>query len=51
MNNSLRQIQSQELKDDTGTLNRFGDSVLKVAMLLSLARVPELYIDDDIQCN
>lgn len=38
---------NQELKDDTGTLNRFGDSVLKVAMLLSLARSPELYIDDD----
>ena len=40
-------IQSQELKDDTGTLNRFGDSVLKVAMLLSLSRSPELYIDED----
>ena len=38
-------IQNQELKDDTGTLNRFGDSVLKVAMLLSLARSPELEID------
>jgi len=35
-----------EMKDDTGTLNRFGDSVLKVAMLLSLARSPELYIDE-----
>lgn len=35
----------QEIKDETGTLNRFGDSVLKVAMLLSLARSPELYID------
>ncbi|HEY5445981.1 MAG TPA: hypothetical protein VIJ87_16235, partial [Pyrinomonadaceae bacterium] len=30
-----------------GTLNRFGDSVLKVAMLLSLSRSPELYIDED----
>jgi hypothetical protein len=29
-------------KDETGTLNRFGDSVLKVAMLLSLAREPKL---------
>lgn len=38
-------IQSQEIKDETGTLNRFGDSVLKVAMILSLARSPELYID------
>ena len=35
----------QEVKDDTGTLNRFGDSVLKVAMLLALTRSPELYID------
>ena len=35
-----------EMKDDTGTLNRFGDSVLKVAMLLSLSRSPELYIDE-----
>lgn len=31
-------------KDDTGTLNRFGDSVLKIAMLLSLAKKPELEI-------
>lgn len=29
-------------KDETGTLNRFGDSVLKVAMLLSLVREPVL---------
>lgn len=29
-------------KDETGTLNRFGDSVLKVAMLLSLAIEPTL---------
>lgn len=36
---------TEDLRDDTGTLNRFGDSVLKVAMLLSLARSPELYID------
>jgi hypothetical protein len=33
-----------EIKDTTGTLNRFGDSVLKVAMLLSLAEKPELVI-------
>lgn len=39
------EILTDDLKDDTGTLNRFGDSVLKVAMLLSLARSPELYID------
>jgi len=39
------QTLTEDLRDDTGTLNRFGDSVLKVAMLLSLARSPELYID------
>ena len=37
----------QEVKDDTGTLNRFGDSVLKVAMLLSLSKTTELTIDED----
>lgn len=37
-------VDSMENKDETGTLNRFGDSVLKVAMLLSLARKPELII-------
>lgn len=37
----------QETKDETGTLNRFGDSVLKVAMLLSIARAPELIIRPD----
>lgn len=40
-----KQVDLQETKDETGTLNRFGDSVLKVAMLLSLARKPELIID------
>lgn len=32
------------IKDDTGTLNRFGDSIIKIAMLLSLARSTELKI-------
>ena len=41
----IDQMESQDFKDDTGTMNRFGDSVLKVAMILSLARSPELYID------
>lgn len=41
----IEDVQMQEVKDETGTLNRFGDSVLKVAMLLSLSRSPELYID------
>lgn len=37
-------VDIQEIKDDTGTLNRFGDSVLKVAMLLSLSESPEMEI-------
>lgn len=45
--NFIETITSQEIRDDTGTLNRFGDSVLKVAMLISLARTPELYIDEN----
>ncbi len=46
-----------DMTDDTGTLNRFGDSVLKVAMLLSLSRTSELKIGLDsmqeavIQCE
>ena len=38
-------VQTQEIEDPTGTLNRFGDSVIKVAMLLSLAKAPNLIID------
>jgi hypothetical protein len=45
--NFIDTVLTQDLKDDTGTLNRFGDSVLKVAMLLSLSRSPELVIDTD----
>lgn len=47
----------KDAEDSTGTLNRFGDSVLKVAMLLSLAREPTLEIRLDamqeavIQCE
>jgi hypothetical protein len=33
------------VKDSTGTLNRFGSSVIKVAMLLSLSKRPHLEID------
>ena len=40
-------VDMQETKDETGTLNRFGDSVLKVAMLLALANKPELIITED----
>jgi len=38
-------IKDTEFKDETGTMNRFGDSVLKVAMLLSLCKNPCLKID------
>ena len=37
-------IKNLEYKDETGTMNRFGDSVLKVAMLLALAEEPKLVI-------
>lgn len=43
----LNQMDTAEVKDETGTLNRFGDSVLKVAMLLSLSKSPDLIIDTD----
>lgn len=39
-------VDAQEVKDETGTLNRFGDSVLKVAMLLALAEEPKLEISE-----
>lgn len=38
---------AQSIKDETGTLNRFGDSVLKVAMLLSLGKNTDLVIDEE----
>lgn len=40
----LDTVDSQEIKDETGTLNRFGDTVIKVAILLSLAESPKLEI-------
>lgn len=42
-----KHVKETELKDETGTLNRFGDSVLKVAMLLSLAKAPQLILRAD----
>lgn len=36
-----------EWKDETGTMNRFDASVMKVAMLLSLAQSPELVITEE----
>lgn len=44
---NFRTVIKQIEKDETGTLNRFGDSVLKVAMLLSLAREPRLVISPE----
>lgn len=40
-----QEIKELGIKDATGTLNRFGDSVLKVAMLLALSRRPVLEIE------
>lgn len=37
-------VQLQQVRDPTGTLNRFDDSVLKVAMLTSLGHNPKLEI-------
>lgn len=45
-NDFYNSVREQELKDDTGTVQRFGDSVLKVAMLLSLAETPNLKISE-----
>jgi hypothetical protein len=42
--NFIESMTSTKIKDPTGTLNRFGDSVLKVAMLVSLAQDPKLEI-------
>lgn len=44
-------IRVSEYKDETGTMNRFGDSVLKIAMILSLAEKPELVITPDAMTN
>lgn len=40
-------VKDQEVKDKTGTVQRFGDSVLKVAMLLSLSDSTELVITEN----
>jgi len=37
-------VKDQKIKDATGTIQRFGDSVLKVAILLALADEPKLVI-------
>lgn len=45
--NFKQNMKLQLNKDETGTLNRFGDSVLKVAMLLSLANDTSLVINKE----
>ena len=39
-------VDNSGMNDSTGTLNRFGDSVLKVAILLALSDRPELTIEE-----
>ena len=41
-------LKKQDYKDETGTIQRFGDSVLKVAMLIALANEPVLEITEDV---
>ena len=41
---NFKELVKASERDETGTLNRFGDSVLKVAMLLSLAQEPTLFL-------
>jgi len=38
------QVAKQKIEDPTGTIGRFGDSILKIAMLLSLSERPVLEI-------
>ena len=40
----VNSIEDSNIKDDTGTLNRFGESVIKVAGLVSLSEEPVLRI-------
>lgn len=46
-NSFRKQIKEMGVKDETGTLNRLGDSVLKIAMLLSLSKSINREIDID----
>ena len=43
-------IQTDRIEDETGTVQRYGDSILKVAMLISLSKRCDLVIDlEDMQ--
>lgn len=44
---NFKELVKTSERDETGTLNRFGDSVLKVAMLLSLAEHPKLVLTSE----
>jgi hypothetical protein len=39
-------VRIDKLKDETGTIQRFGDSILKVAMILSLGESSDLFIQE-----
>lgn len=41
----IKDLEEKEIKDSTGSMNRLSESVIKVAMLLSLARHQRLEID------
>ena len=43
-NDLVKNIEKKEIKDPTGTLNRASESVIKISMLLSLIREPNLEI-------
>jgi len=43
-NQFYQNVKKAKIEDKTGTIGRFGDSVLKVAMLLSISEKPELVI-------
>ena len=43
----VNKLETQRIEDTTGTLNRFSESVMKVAMLLSLSESPELVINEN----
>lgn len=45
-NNFYTVVKEQKVRDETGTIQRFGDSVLKVSMLLSLSDEPDLIIKE-----
>jgi hypothetical protein len=48
---NFKELVKASERDETGTLNRFGDSVLKVAMLLSLAQEPTLFLKREAMIN